>query len=263
MSLSIQKAGLWKRISAWLFDFILATCIAMGFAFALSAIVGFDAQTEKLETYYTQFEEKYGVDFDISQEDYDKLTDAEKENYLTASNAFHANETVKALSDSLFKKTLLILTLAIFLCDLIWFFIIPLFFQNGQTLGKKIFGIAVMRTNCVKATNPVLFIRAIVGQFAIETMFPVLMLVMIFFNAMGVVGIITIGLLLLLQLIVVCTTQTNSTIHDLLTDTVVIDYASQSIFETEEELIAYKTRLHAQALAQTENFDKSETRMKE
>jgi hypothetical protein len=41
-------------------------------------------------------------------------------------------------------------------------------------------------------------------------------------------------------------------LHDVLAKTVVIDLASQMIFENEEALIAYKTKVHAdQAARQT------------
>ena len=71
MALTIQKAGLWKRISAWLFDFILAACITMGFAFVISGILGYDAKSDELVSYYAKYEQEYGVDFNITQEEFD------------------------------------------------------------------------------------------------------------------------------------------------------------------------------------------------
>ena len=38
----LQKASLWKRISAFLFDFILLGIVAVLFALALSAVTGYD-----------------------------------------------------------------------------------------------------------------------------------------------------------------------------------------------------------------------------
>ena len=51
-------------------------------------------------------------------------------------------------------------------------------------------------------------------------------------------------LLFVLQIGVMIATKTNSSIHDLLSDTVVVDFACQQIFDTEEELIAYKQAQH-------------------
>ena len=54
------------------------------------------------------------------------------------------------------------------------------------------------------------------------------------------------GLILLLQIILMISTHTNSCIHDLLAKTVAVDMQSQLIFETEEEMIAYKNKVHAE-----------------
>lgn len=255
MSFHLQKAGVWKRFSAWLFDFIFVVMFSFGFATATSAIINYEQYSVEMDRYYAQYEEHYGVDFDITQEEYDALGDEEKAKYDEARQAYAKDGNVIALQGKILERTMLILCLGIFFAYLVWYFIIPLLFGYGQTLGKKLFGLAVVRANTVKATNQVLFIRAMVGQYAIETMFPVLMIVMIWFGAMGVVGLITIGLLLILQIVMLCVTQTNSAIHDLLTDTVVVDYASQRIFETEEDLIAYKAQLAAEKAAQSENVE--------
>ena len=52
-----------------------------------------------------------------------------------------------------------------------------------------------------------------------------------------------------MQIILLIATDTNSLIHDLLAKTVVIDFASQMIFADEEEMIAYKKRVHAEKAA--------------
>ena len=65
-----------------------------------------------------------------------------------------------------------------------------------------------------------------------------------FQRKLGLIGIVMLFLLLVLQIGVMIYTKTNSSIHDLLSDTVVVEYASQQIFETEEDLIAYKKAEH-------------------
>jgi hypothetical protein len=69
---------------------------------------------------------------------------------------------------------------------------------------------------------------------------------MIFFNTIGIVGMLILGLILLVQIILRITTHTNSCIHDVLAKTVAVDMQSQLIFDTEEELIAYKNKVHAE-----------------
>ena len=70
MTADVQKASFWKRMSACLFDIIILAIVAIGAASALSAIFGYDGYSEKMTRYYEQYEEQYGVDFDISVEDF-------------------------------------------------------------------------------------------------------------------------------------------------------------------------------------------------
>ena len=55
------------------------------------------------------------------------------------------------------------------------------------------------------------------------------------------------------EIIVMIATPTNSLIHDLLAGTVAIDEASQKIFETPEELAAFKAEIAAE-IAQREKY---------
>ena len=55
--------------------------------------------------------------------------------------------------------------------------------------------------------------------------------------------------MLILQAYVMIKTYTNSVIHDLISDTAVVDYASQQIFESEEELTEFLQRTAAEATA--------------
>lgn len=230
-----------------MFDVILAVMVTIGLAAALSAAFRYDKHSAQLGEYYTQYEETYGIDFDITEEDYNKLTQEEKDKYTEAQTALSKDENVLQVYNTIFYLTLAIVSLSLLISHLILYFVIPLFFHNGQTLGKKVFGLAVMRTNHVKISNPVLFVRSILGLYTIETMVPVLLIVMIYFNLMGAVGVITIVLLLLLQVFVMVKTETNSSIHDLLSDSVVVDFSSQEIFETQEEMLSCRLRLEQEA----------------
>lgn len=249
MIFDLQKASMWKRISAWLFDFIIFVIAAVGIAFLLSAILGYDKHNTALNEAYAKYEAEYGVIFDVTQEEYMQLSAEKQATWNEAYQALIKDNEAMYSYNMVINLTLVISTLAILLAYLVLEFFIPIKFGNGQTLGKKIFGVAVMRTDGVKVTAPLMFIRTILGKFTIETMIPVLICVMIFFNMIGIVGMFILGLILLLQIILMITTYTNSCIHDVLAKTVAVDMASQLIFETEEELIAYKNKVHAEKVA--------------
>ncbi len=243
MAFSIQRANTWKRISAYLFDTIIALIVAVGIAVVLSAALGYNEQNAKLKTYRDEYIAKYeqlypDVDFDISQENYEKLSDAEQDRYQEAVKACReeTNKDARVIKTSklVFSLMFVIVSLSALVGVAAVHFVAPLFFKNGQTLGKKIFGVAVMRSNGVKISNPVLFIRAIFGVYTIETAFPLFVFIML-----SSVGALPIILLFGLQFCLLFFTRNHTCIHDLLSDTVVVDMGSQRIFDTQEEAAAF------------------------
>ena len=106
-----------------------------------------------------------------------------------------------------------------------------------------------MRTDGVKVTAPLMFIRTVLGKFTIETMIPVYVLLMLIFGTMDLTGTVLLLVLLIAQVICLVTTKTNAAIHDLIAGTVVVDKDSQSIFRTTEDLIAWKKKVAAERAA--------------
>ena len=245
----LQKASMLKRISAFLFDFILFGILTVGISLIVSRVTGYDGYYEKLSGLYEKYEQEYGVDFNISSEEYYALTEEQRKPYEEAMDALAADSEVLHTYSMVVNLTLCILTSSILLSYAVLEFALPLILGNGQTLGKKIFSLAVMRTDCVKITAPLLFIRTFLGKFTFETMIPVLIVIMIFFNKIGLLGTLILGGLSLVQIILLIVTETNSVIHDLMAKTVVVDMTSQMIFNSEEEMIEYKQKRHAEMVA--------------
>ena len=75
MIFDLQKASMWKRASAFLFDFILLVIAVAGFAFLLSTVLDFDKHNAALNDAYAKYEAEYGVVFDISQEEFMNLSE--------------------------------------------------------------------------------------------------------------------------------------------------------------------------------------------
>lgn len=247
-----QKANMWKRISAAIFDFIILVIFIIGFAWVISSVANYDHYADAMQEQYEQFEAQHGVDFDISAKEYEALSETEKSAYLEAEKAFSQNAEVNKNFQMLFNLTLIIVTFSILLSYLLLDFAVPLIFKNGQTLGKKIFGVGVMRADGVRLSTMLLFIRTVLGKYTIETMIPVLLAIMLYFNVMGVLAIMIIAILLIVQLILFIATNIHTPLHDKLASTVTVDIASQMIFNNAEELLQYKQKLHAENAANTE-----------
>ena len=250
MYFELKNAGWIKRISAFLFDFIIFCVAAVGVAVLISAIVGYDAKLNDLEMSYREYGEKYDIDLEITEEKYKELSDEEKGRYQEASEAFANDREVIALQSMIFSLTLVIISLSMLIAFLILEFIVPLLFKNGQTLGKKIFGIAVIRVDGVRIPTFQLFVRAVLGKYTIETMVPLFIIMLFLMGTLGIMGPIVILLLIVLQIVVMVVSKTNSPIHDLLAVTAVVDINTQMIFDSTAEMIEYKKkRAEQEALA--------------
>ena len=249
MVYDLQKASLWKRIAAWMFDGILTCILAVGFGFLLSMLLGYDGYSEALNASYAQYEQEYGIVFEITQEEYEAMTEQERSNYNAAYDALIRDEDAMYAYNMTINLTLVITSIGILLAVLLWEFVIPLWLGNGQTLGKKIFSLCLVRNDGVKVNNMQLFARTVLGKFTIETMVPICTLMLIFWGTIGLTGTVILFVLVLAELICLAVTRTNSAIHDLLAGTAVVDISSQMIFRSTEDLIAYKKQVAADRAA--------------
>ncbi len=246
--LDLQKASVWKRISASIFDFILLITLAVGLMWGTSAALNYDQYEKKLNERREYYYEKYGLD---ASTEYDKLTDEQKAIYDTAKKEYGEDKEAAYAYQMMFNLSLIIVTFPILASYLILEFLVPMLFKNGQTLGKKIFGIAVMRIDGIRVNGVLMFARTVLGKFTVETMIPALLIIMMLFGMIGIVGIIVTVGIVFLQLVLLIFTKERTVIHDKLAQTVTVDMASQMIFDTTDDLIAYKTKL------QTENAEKA------
>ena len=241
MRFELQRADFWKRISAFLFDIIMLITLAVGISAILSAVLKYDSYYENYDRIREEYYERYNIDPEISE---DELTEEQKQTYEIANKEFSTDPDAAYNHVMLLNLSLIILSFSVLISYIALELVIPYVFKYGRTLGKRIFGLAVMRTNGVKVSNQAFFIRTIIGKYTMETMVPIYLFIMTVFGSIALIGPVLIFLLLALNVFTVFYTKTRSTIHDLVSDTVVVDMASQMIFESEEDLIAYKTRIH-------------------
>lgn len=244
----LQKAGIFKRFSAFLCDAMAFLLLSLCLSLILSSVLGYDKYNNTITEARERYAKEYNIDLNITAEEREALPEDVKQRYEAADKAYGSDVEVArahAMADVII---MLLVSLSVFIPAIILEFVVPLIFKNGQTIGKKIFGIAVMRTNGVRISTPALFIRSILGKATMETMVPVCIIIMILMGKLGIVGIAVLVLIAVLQVVMMVITQTNSAIHDLLSDSVVVDFASQRIFNSEEELLELKKKIHEEAV---------------
>lgn len=252
MRFEIQKADFWKRISAYLFDLIMIGIVVVGVAAAMSAILKYDKYLDIVEQVENEYVEKFGINPNLSNDEYNALSDEEKAVYQACEAERQKDERLVIGYNIIINFALAIASVSILIGFVVMELVVPILFKNGQTLGKKAFGLGVVHSNGVRMKGQAHFVRSIIGKCIIEAMVPTYLVLMIIFGNLGIVGTVVLVLLLGLQIFTLATTRYRSSIHDLISDTVVVDLASQLVFESVEELMDYKTRIHAEEVSKKE-----------
>ena len=251
MNIELQKASFGKRIIASIFDMITIVILAVAIAFGLSGALKYDTY---YNTYYdalAQYSQEYGVDLNMTQEQVNELSQEEqdklKEKYDAMNKAINADEKVVYAYNMFINLSLIISTAAILFGVLLIEFVVPLILKNGQTLGKKIFGIAVMHVDTIKVSGVQLFARAVLGKFTFEIMIPIAIIMMIFFNLIGIMGSIILFAILIAEVICLAYNKKNMLLHDVISATICVDMASQRIFESREDKEEFLKKRAAEA----------------
>lgn len=249
MILDLQKASLLKRASAFLLDAILLVVLATGFFYIISVVTGYEQHRLVVAEATERISQEYGVTAKMTSKSYEELTEAEITAINAADKALQSDAAACRAYAMVANLSTLIVSLGLLLAFILLEFVVPLLFGNGQTLGKKIFGIAVMHIQGVKLGHVALFTRTVLGKYAVETM-PLALSALYLISGLGSPVFLLIGAaLLLVQLIVVIVSHENALLHDKMAVTVTVDLASQMIFDTYDQLLEYKKKMHAEKAA--------------
>ena len=136
MIYDLQKASLLKRATAFILDFILVCVMVAGIAMAASSVLKYDSYQQALEQIQHQYETQYGVSFEVTQEQYEAMSEEERKYMMDAYNQFSRDPDALYNYNMVVNLTLIILTVSVFLAFLILEFGVPLVLGNGQTVGK-------------------------------------------------------------------------------------------------------------------------------
>lgn len=232
-----------KRFAAFLLDLITVVILAAGVMYIVSVIVDYDGYTTEMEAIYADAEARIDTDLGIGESEYFALDEEARARYDAAAAELNSDPHTMQLYSMVMNLTVMMISVSLLVSIMTFEFLLPLLLGNGQTIGKRIFGLCVCRTDHVRVTPVVMLIRTLLGKFTIEAMVPVLILLMIFFGSGGTMGILVLGGIAVLEVILLAATKNHSAIHDLLATTCVVDMASTRIFDDEAALVDYKCRL--------------------
>ncbi len=220
--------------------------LAVGVWLLLAPVTGYDRHSKALDETYARYEADYGISFSLTQEEYEALPEEEKAKYDAALDALNKDEEALSSYNKILSLMLLLVSFSLLGGILGMEFLVPLFLKDGQTVGKKIFGLGLVRTDSVRVTPLQLFVRTLLGKFTVETMIPVYIFLMLTWGATGTFGTAILGILLLTQVILYFASRNHSQLHDLMAGTAVVDIKTQRVFASSDELLDYQLKLAAE-----------------
>lgn len=252
MGLDLQRASISKRLAAFVIDFFIFILLCVLLTSLFSFVFGYKNSVDSLNAIYDKYPTKFKYDdlYTLDYEEYSKLSDDIKKQYQSDCEKFQedkeSQEKYITITTEIAIKSFLIISLSMLLTFVITELSIPMFLKNGQTIGKKLFSIGVVRVDLIKITPFQLFVRTIVGKFIIETLIPVMFLIFPLIGILGggTFGIIIFAVYLLVQSAMFIFTKNKYILHDVLAVTVAVDMQTQMIFDSTDDLIAYKKKLH-------------------
>jgi uncharacterized RDD family membrane protein YckC len=231
LTIAIQSASLSKRFSAFLTDIFVFAILFLLTARLFSALFGYDSGRHSLEAAYQSYADKYGISLDITEEEFEKLSSSQKELYYLADEEIAKDSDLNALYKRITILGISTLTASILLSCIISELIIPLFLKNGQTLGKKAFGIALTDKSSRKIKNSALFIRAMLGKFLLGYFLFALCIYMTLFGIFTPFPSLILILVFFFNAILCLLTKNKISLADILSGTVVCDLECQIIRE--------------------------------
>ena len=153
---------------------------------------------------------------------------AEKQNcyYNAGNDLYHRPYYLSVLEEYQKKSTVFPLILAISISATVFYLVLPLMFRDGQTLGKKIMHLAVIREDEYSSTRPQIVLRQL----------PMILLVTILFIFMpwNWAAIMSLGLLIVSYALAIFTPRQRA-IHDYIAYTRVVD-DKESIYHRKGEI---------------------------
>ena len=238
------KASPIKRIAAYLIDLILLLAITAGIAVGIGSARDYSGQMDALTAHYDRYEQKYGIELDgITQEEYQALSQKEKDNYEKAYAEMDADDEARYTLNMIVFIRLVALGVGSLVGYLILEVMLPLIFKNGQSLGKKALGLCVMHKDHVRVGVMQVILRAIVGKNFVGTLIPLALLMLPNFSIWIISGSTIVAVIAMTQAFIVLMSQANCGIHDKLFHTVVADFNQQYIFDSIDERRAYDREL--------------------
>ncbi len=168
----IHNAKLFNRVAALVLDLILVFIIFVVFDNLVTKNVANQLwqYDEKMAIY-----EQYQMDYGLAYKNEDGIIIFNEVDPAVL-EAFNNNEEVQVVSAEITTLQLYQFAFDFLIAEFIVFFVLPLIFKNGQTLGKKMMRMGLMSADGNKVQTWQVFARFIIATYALETMVTIIVI---------------------------------------------------------------------------------------
>ena len=224
MHQTLTYAPLKKRIPAALIDALLVLLVTALLVWGLGALANYSAKIDRISEITTQYELSHQVNFSITEEVYQSLPAEERARYDLAIDAMRRDPAMVDAYGDLTGSALWIVALSFFVALLGLEILLPLSFKKRGTLGKQLLGLSLAQADLTPVRTSTLLGRVLIGKYLIETMLPVLVLIMTAFEVIELpwIGILLLTLFALVQVLVIAGTRLHVPVHSLISGTVTV-----------------------------------------
>jgi len=216
-----------KRAFAGAIDVLLIAILTVFIAMPMSKLTGFESARADVGAVSARIKEESGISADLTPQEYQNLTDEQIQKYEAGwIEYFNEEENIRTYNRMVVGSYLTVLG-SILVAVLILELAIPLFLGDGQTLGKKMMGLVVIRMSGEQVDTLGIIARALLGKYLVEIAVPVFTVLAIYNgNSSGRSSFMIVGLFLA-QAACMGLTRERRLIHDFLSGTRVVAAESE------------------------------------
>ena len=161
----VYNGKMFSRIAALIVDLIIVLCIFVTIDILITKNVANNVwQYDDKVSQYENYQIDYGIAYKDAEGNLIYVDDVEN----STLEAFKSDESVWALAQDITTLQIIQISFDLFVSEILVFFVLPLIFKNGQTLGKKLMRLGLVNSKGLKVANWAVFARFIIGIYAVE-----------------------------------------------------------------------------------------------
>lgn len=224
----MTHASLKKRMAVAALDLVLALLLTALLACAFGALFGYARTVAQIDRVTTDFEIANRINLSITEEVYQSLPEAERTRYDLMIDALrHDPAMIDAYTD-LVGATVGIAALSFLVAYLALEILIPLCNKHRATVGGLLLGMTLAQADLSPVRTSTLLGRVLIGKYLMETLLPVIVLIITALEVIpGLAGILILLVFAAVQIWAVAATAQHVPVHGLISGTVTANAAKQ------------------------------------